>query len=623
MLAFIHRLWKLTGPYRGRLLLGIGFGLAAGIMEAAVPAVLSLVFALIFPEGGRVALAERLESLRNSAPALGDLLPQALPTPGPGQGLSPGAIIFVVSLLPLVMFVRGAVGYLHAYLLNWVAVRTLADFRARLLDHLLRLPLRVVQRFGTGELMSRLNNDVAALHNALANSFVSLVKDPVALLAFTAYLFYEYRSLTLAALVVFPACIVPVVVFARKLRKAMERLQSDAAEVSQVTHETLSGVWLVKACNLEPIMVERFRAKLAGYNDRWMRATRASELPGPLIEFGGTIGLAILLGFVAVGGENKTSAATFFTFVLTIILLYQRIRSLIKLQNLLIQGRAASQRVFEILDIPSDLQDPPQPRPLYASGADIHFENIHFAYDGKVALKGIDLTVPAGKRVALVGPSGAGKTTLTNLLLRLHDPNQGRIRIGDVDLREASQADIRNQIAVVGQDVFLFHDTIRRNLELGRPGASLQDIENAARHAFAHEFITQKPDGYNTVVGERGSALSGGQRQRLAIARAVLRDAPILILDEATSALDTESERYVQSALEALLKGRTSLCIAHRLSTIQSADLIVVMDQGRIVDQGRHEELLTRGGLYRRLYDLQFRDSESTETNLPCPAQPN
>lgn len=616
MFAFIHRLWALTRPYRGRLCLGIFFGLAAGIMEAAVPAVISLVFALIFPESGQAELASRIERLRAYAPSIADALNhQALPGISVGKdGPSVGLVVVVVSLIPLVMLLRGAVGFLNAYLLNWVAVHTLADFRSRLLDHLLRLPMRILQRFGTGELMSRLNNDVSALHNALANSFVSLIKDPVALLAFVAYLLFEFRSLTLTALIVFPVCVVPVVIFARKLRKAMERLQNDAAEVSQVTHDTLSGVWLVKACNLEPVMVERFDRKLAGYNDRWMRATRASELPGPLIEFGGTIGLAILLGIVALRADDRTSATTFFTFVLTIILLYQRIRSLIKLQNLLIQARAASRRIFEILDTQSDLVDPPQPTPLHAAGADIHFENLEFAYDGKSALHGVNLVIPAGKMVALVGPSGAGKTTLANLLLRFHDPAQGRIRIGNTDLRDASQANLRDQIAVVGQDVFLFHDTIRRNLELGRPGASQAEIEAAARHAYAHDFIVQKPLGYDTVIGERGSALSGGQRQRLAIARALLRNAPILILDEATSALDTESERYVQSALETLMQGRTSLCIAHRLSTIQRADLIVVMDQGQIVDQGRHDELLARGGLYRRLYDLQFRESARPES---------
>ncbi|MGE3310296.1 MAG: ABC transporter ATP-binding protein [Limisphaerales bacterium] len=616
MLGFIHRLWALTRPYRGRLAIGIFFGLAAGILEAAVPAVISLVFALIFPESGHAELSARVEALRSYFPSLADALNQrVLPGIGTGgRGPSVGLIALVVSLLPLVVFVRGAVGYLNAYLLNWVAVHTLADFRSRLLDHLLRLPMRVLQKFGTGELMSRLNNDVAALHSALATSFVSLIKDPVALVAFVAYLLFEFRSLTLAALIVFPVCVVPVVVFARKLRKAMEKLQSDAAEVSQVTHDTLSGVWLVKACNLEPVMVERFDRKVAGYNDRWMRATRASELPGPLIEFGGAVGLAVLLGFVATRATGGTSASTFLTFVFTIVLLYQRIRSLIKLQNLLIQARAASRRVFEILDTQPDLRDPPSPKPIQAAGADIHFENLEFAYDGKPALRGINLVIPAGKMVALVGPSGAGKSTLANLLLRFHDPDQGRIRIGETDLREASQADLRNQIAVVGQDVHLFHDTIRRNLELGRPGAAQPDIEAAARHAFAQDFILQKPDGYDTVIGERGSALSGGQRQRLAIARALLRDAPILILDEATSALDTESERYVQSALETLMKGRTSLCIAHRLSTIQRADLIVVMDQGRILDQGRHEELLARGGLYRRLHDLQFREPAPPES---------
>jgi ABC-type multidrug transport system fused ATPase/permease subunit len=270
------------------------------------------------------------------------------------------------------------------------------------------------------------------------------------------------------------------------------------------------------------------------------------------------------------------------------------------------QARAASERVFELLATRNSVPEPLQPKMLHASHADIEIKGLDFNYGDKSVLRKIDLTVKAGQLVALVGESGSGKTTLANLLLRFYDPARGSIKIGGVDLREVTTRDLRNQIAVVAQENILFNDTLRRNIELGRLGATIEEITAAAKHAYALDFIQQKPDGFDTVIGEKGVSLSGGQRQRIAIARAVLRDAPILILDEATSALDTESERAVQAALDELMKGRTTICIAHRLSTIMHADLIVVMKQGEIVEMGRHEELVRRGGVYHKLYELQF-----------------
>jgi subfamily B ATP-binding cassette protein MsbA len=305
-------------------------------------------------------------------------------------------------------------------------------------------------------------------------------------------------------------------------------------------------------------------------------------------------------------GGARANSADFLKFILAVFSMYRPIKSLTRLHNQLEQARAASERVFELLATRNNIPEPAQPKPLRAAGAVVQFDGVDFAYGDKPVLQGINLSIQPGQLVALVGPSGSGKTTLTNLLLRFYDPQRGAVRIGGTDIREFNTRDLRDQIAIVTQETILFNDTIRRNIELGRPGASETEIVEAARHAHALEFVLAKPDGFKTVIGEKGVALSGGQRQRLAMARAVLRNAPILVLDEATSALDTESERAVQAALELLMQGRTTICIAHRLSTIQKADVIVVLDKGRIVEMGQHADLVKRGGLYQKLHEMQF-----------------
>jgi subfamily B ATP-binding cassette protein MsbA len=375
-------------------------------------------------------------------------------------------------------------------------------------------------------------------------------------------------------------------------------------------HEGLTGARVVKAYNLEDIVVDDFQARQQHFYGRYMRMVRAGEIPGPLIEFFGSVGVALLLTKIAVSRAGGTTAG-FIGFVGALQFIYTKIKVVVRIYNQMVQGQAASKRVFELLDTETDLPEPKHPKPLNAADASIEFENISFAYDGTQLFDKFNLTVRPGQLVALVGQSGSGKTTLTNLLLRFYDPQGGAVKIGGVDIRDINSKDLRAQIAVVTQETILFNETVRRNIELGRPGASLDEIKTAAKHAHAAEFIEkkEKEGGYDMVIGEKGNTLSGGQKQRLAIARAILKDAPILILDEATSALDTESERAVQAALDELMEGRTTICIAHRLSTVQHADVIVVMDQGRIVEKGTHKELLEQGGLYQKLYQMQFRES--------------
>jgi len=340
-----------------------------------------------------------------------------------------------------------------------------------------------------------------------------------------------------------------------------------------------------------------------------MRVIRANEIPSQLMELFGATGIALVFFYVqSLPAGQRPQASDFFTFILAVVMIYPPIKAFTRLHNQLHQARAASERVFELLAATNSVPEPAAPKMLHADQADIVFENLDFNYAEKPVLRNINLTVKAGQLIALVGASGAGKTTLVNLLLRFYDPGRGSVTIGGVDLREVRTCDLRNQIAVVAQENILFNDTIRRNIELGRLGAKEAEIVGAARHAYAYDFIMEKPQGFDTIIGEKGVTLSGGQRQRLAIARAVLRNTPILILDEALSALDSESERIVQTALDELMKGRTTLCIAHRLSTILHADMIVVLDQGRIVETGKHAELIQRGGVYQKLYELQFRE---------------
>jgi subfamily B ATP-binding cassette protein MsbA len=461
----------------------------------------------------------------------------------------------------------------------------------------------------SGELISRILNDTGTLQNVLGNTTAVIVKDPVTIVSLLAYLFWNQPQLTLISLLVLPVCAVPIAIYSRKIRRSGRAIQAQSADLTQVMNEAFTGSRIVKAYNLEASVTEQFRASAQRSVSHFMRIIRAMETPGPLLELFGAVGIGGIIVFLLLHNDPaKRSPKDIFEFIIAIYMMYKPLKNLTRLHSSLEQARSASERVFELLATPNSVPEPAQPRMPHAAGAEIHFEQISFSYGEKTVLQNIELRVQPGQLVALVGASGSGKTTLANLLLRFYDPQGGAVKIGGVDVREFATRDLRNQIAVVTQENVLFNETIRRNIELGRLGATEPEIITAARHAHAHDFIMEKPQGYDTVVGEKGVLLSGGQRQRLAIARAVLKNAPILLLDEATSALDTESERAVQAALDELMKGRTTICIAHRLSTILHADVIVVLHEGRIVETGKHDELIQRGGAYQKLYDLQFRD---------------
>jgi len=605
MIDFLLKVWGLARPYRGRLFLGIVAGIIGGLVEPLMIATVVLVYTLIFPQVGAPPLSTKLGPW---APVwLRDWLTNAQDALTNGVSAHPMAVVGLVALIPAVMFVRGIFSYLNVYFLQWAAVRAISDLRVRLFEHLMSLSATFFTQTNTGELMSRVG-DTGALHGIISSTLSTMVKDPITLVSMLAYLLWVQPKLTLISMVVLPLCMIPVVIYSRKVRRSSIEIQTQSAQLGKVMAESFTGNRIIKAYNLEKAVVERFRTTSRQFIGHFMRIVRSAEIPGPLLECFGAIGVALVLLYLAFRGGMHASSTDFLTLIGAIFSMYRPLKNLTRLYSSLVQARAASQRVFELLAMQNHIAEPAHPKPLRAVGAAIEFQRINFSYGEKTVLQDIHLTVKPGQLVALVGISGSGKTTLTNLLLRFYDPQQGAIFIGGTDIREVLTRDLRNQIAVVTQETVLFNDTIRSNIALGRPGATNGEIEAAARHAFAHDFIMEKANGYETIIGEKGVMLSGGQRQRLAIARAILRNAPILVLDEATSSLDTESERAVQVALEELMAGRTTICIAHRLSTIQKADRIVVLERGRIVETGNHSDLIKRGGIYQKLYDMQFQD---------------
>ncbi len=599
---FLRKLWELARPYRGRLMLGVITGILAGVMAPLTIATLTVVSSMVFlpvdpaAAGPVSGVPDFIQPWLQNARA------------GMGNGLREHfvSVLLLVGTIPLVMLLARGVGYLNTYFLQWVAIRTITDLRVKLFSHLLNLSAGFFSVNRSGELISRIVNDTYALQGIISGATSVIVRDPVILIGILGYLLWRQPMMTLISLAVLPVCMVPLIIFNRKIRRASREMQNQSAEQVQVMTEAFTGHRVVKAYNLENVAVDELRQTARKSISNYMRIVRASEMSGPMIDFLAAVGISLALLYMIYLAHTHPDPGNFIQLAGSIFYMYAPMKNLTRLHNQLTQARAASERVFDLLATKNSVPEPAQPKMLHASKADIQFESLDFNYGEKNVLHTINLAVKAGQLVALVGASGSGKTTLVNLLLRFYDPTRGVIKIGGVDLREVSTRDLRNQIAVVAQENILFNDTLRRNIELGRLGATNDEIISAARHAYAYDFILQKPEGFDTVIGEKGVSLSGGQRQRIAIARAVLKNAPILVLDEATSALDTESERAVQSALDELMKGRTTICIAHRLSTILHADLIVVLDQGRIVETGRHDELVKRGGVYQKLYELQF-----------------
>jgi ATP-binding cassette, subfamily B, bacterial MsbA len=520
-----------------------------------------------------------------------------------------GSLLMLIAGAALVLaFAKGFADYGVAVLMNRASQRVIADVQKTLFARVIGADLAYFHAHPTGTLISRFTSDAALLRGAAANVLGGIGKDALTVLFLVGVMFYQDWILALVSFLLFPLAIRPIVAIGRRMRRVSANAQAEIGQLTTLLNQTFQGARVVKAYGMEDYEERRAAGLFESLYTLIDRATRTRSRASPMMESlgGAAIAVVILYGGHQVIAGARTPGA-FFSFITALLLAYQPMKSLANLNASLQEGLAAAQRIFQVLDVEPSIRDLPGAKPLDVAGGEICFDEVRFGYaPGAVALDRISLTVPAGGTVALVGASGAGKSTILNLIPRFFEVDAGSISIDGQDIRTVNLASLRAAIALVAQEVTLFDDTVRANIAYGRFGATEAEIERAARAAGAHDFIRELPQGYDTQVGEHGVRLSGGQRQRLAIARAMLKDAPILLLDEATSALDSESERQVRAALRALIRGRTTLVIAHRLSTVQGADLILVVDRGRIVETGRHADLIAKNGVYARFYAMQF-----------------
>jgi subfamily B ATP-binding cassette protein MsbA len=600
--AGYKKLWPFVDKYRGRFILSIIAGAGSAILTAAQVRVLALVTKHSFSSGA------------DSAGAKGALIVHGLymDMTFHDTRTAPvlGHVMLICALLPLVIIARCLFDYMENYYMTWVSLRVLHDLRVKIFHHLLSQSLDFFNKAKLGSLISRVANDTRSAQLAITAVTDDIVTQPLTVIAVVFEMIKIDWRFTLYSLCLFPLCLVPIAVFGRRVRKIGRQDETSNAELMVILHESLAGVRLVKSLCREPYEESRFTDSSNAMVAISLMVRKSMAIVGPIIESLGGLGVWAALVYVSF---SHMSYENFTALLVALLVLYTPIKKLSKVHVSIQKALGATTKIFELLDIEPTIKDKPDAVALQNCRGAITFNEVTFTYNPKrpAALRRVSLAVEPGKSYALVGASGAGKSTMFSMLLRFYDPFSGSITLDGHDIRSITQKSLRENIGIVSQDTFLFHETILNNIRYGRLGATDEEVYAAARQAFAHDFILAQPQGYETIVGDKGCMISGGQQQRLSIARALLKNAPILLLDEAMSALDSESEHEIQAAIERLSAGRTVIAIAHRLSTILKSDQIVVMDQGEIKEVGRHDQLLETSVLYRRLYDLQFNQHDS------------
>jgi subfamily B ATP-binding cassette protein MsbA len=520
-------------------------------------------------------------------------------------------LIWIPFIVILIYFIKGICNYTQTILMSFIGQRIVADLRNKLYRQIQMQSLSFFTKNPTGLLMSRITNDVGSIQGAVSEALTSLLKDTFTILCLMFVVLYRDWQLGIIAMFVFPLTAYPIAKFGKKMRSIATRTQVTMGSLTTLLQETISGTRIVKAFSMEEYENQRFARENEHLFKLALKSVSVSAVSSPFMEFLGGLGIATIIfygGYQVIKGVS--TPGTFFSFLTALFMLYDPVRKLTNVNNTIQQGIAGAKRVFGIIDIVPDIRNSITATDLPKISTGIDIQNVTFAYEETPVLKNISLSIKAGEVVAFVGMSGGGKTTLVNLIPRFYDVTEGRILIDGRDIREVTIESLRGQIAIVTQQTILFNDTVRNNIAYGNIEETEENIIQAAKAANAHDFIMNLPDGYNTVIGEQGAKLSGGERQRISIARALLKDAPILILDEATSSLDTEAEIEVQDALENLMKGRTTLIIAHRLSTIRNAHRIIVLANGEIMEEGTHESLMEKRREYFKFYTMQFKDEK-------------
>ncbi|HTL78474.1 MAG TPA: ABC transporter ATP-binding protein [Candidatus Babeliales bacterium] len=582
-----RRLYGYVKPYKTRFITGLALGLAYGGVNSLFPIAIARVTSSIF------------HGTAPSPMGIGSNI-HALDT-----GPKINSIILICLAIPAIMTVRSLCSYGSTYCMQWVSNKVVSDIRSQLFSKMLHNSMDFFNKARSGFLMSVITNNTRVMQMALSTVGSDVFKQPITIVGAISVLLVMDWKFTLVTLILFPTCLLPLRVYGRRARKAVQNEQEGMAEMVVTMQETFAGIRVIKSFAREAHQEKEFKRSNQMQFSQMMRIIRSLEAVGPLVETIAAIGVGIALLYVYTA---NLSVGRFFGLISGIFILYDPIKTLSRIHLVMQRSIAATTSIFSLLDSEPTVQDAPNAIALSSSQGQLDFDDVTFRYANTVtdAISNLTLHIEPGKTYALVGASGAGKSTILSLILRLYDPTTGAVKIDGRDLRSVTQKSLRERIGLVTQETFLFHDTIFSNIQFGRLNATPDEVHEAARAAYAHDFITAQPKGYETVIGDKGCLLSGGQQQRLAIARAILKNAPVLLLDEATSSLDSESEQQIQKALAELATGRTVIAIAHRLSTVLSADQIIVMDGGRIKEVGTHAELLEKSGYYRRLYDHQF-----------------